>query len=221
MADTLKQLKQRVAELEALRAQIDLDIQSYHRVIADQEGRSETQGRSMTAAKAVVNEMFHILDTAGEPLHYREIYKRLKDRGIEVAGQDPLKNTGAHLSADTRFISDGHGNWRLASWRPTPSNIDSVLKSIGDSSPTLVELKSPRAATSQTLSTGAIDDTVTTLCEMFRLSNEQREQLRISLAQSDPYELRRLGRELPPGQALPFLAEVNKFVEVFDGQQSA
>src|SRR5260221_270349 len=57
-------------------------------------------------------------DGRGQPLHYRQIYKKLQARGIQVPGQDPLKNVGAHLSNDQRFVSDGKGNWRLASWGP-------------------------------------------------------------------------------------------------------
>jgi len=212
--DSLKQLKQRVAELEAQRAALELDIQSYYRVIADQEGRSEPQGRAVTVAKAVVNEMVHILDAAGEPLHYREIYKRLRDRGLEVAGQDPLKNTGAHLSADQRFVSDGRGHWRLASWGTPKASADNPGVVL-DAKPLLAEL---RAGPFDDL---AIDEMLTNLGEMFRLSHLQREDLRIALAKQDRHEVRRLANQLANGNALPFLAEVNKLFEVFDGQRTA
>ena len=58
-----------------------------------------------------------ILDEAQTQLHYRVIYQKLLDIGIHVPGEDPVKNTGAHLSGDPRFVSMGQGEWTLAKWK--------------------------------------------------------------------------------------------------------
>lgn len=67
-------------------------------------------------AKLVRNTMTLILREAKQPLHYREVYRRLKGLGVEVNGVDPLKTLAAHLSNDERFARVGGGYWGLSSW---------------------------------------------------------------------------------------------------------
>ena len=62
------------------------------------------------------DEMERIFESEGRPLHFKDIYQMLRERGVRVAGEDPVKNTGAHLSLDDRFLSSGSGIWELAKW---------------------------------------------------------------------------------------------------------
>ena len=56
--------------------------------------------------------MAEILAAEG-PLHRQEIYGRLVSMGMEIPGQSPINNVGAHLSIDARFKSLGGGTWQL------------------------------------------------------------------------------------------------------------
>ncbi len=71
-------------------------------------GRAQYHGTSNNLRDA----MAEIL-TAEGPLHRQEIYKRLLSMGMEIPGQRPINNVGAHLSIDSRFKSLGGGVWQL------------------------------------------------------------------------------------------------------------
>ncbi len=86
------------------------------------EGPQIPDERAPYASSEVLrNAIESILDRAGQPLHYRDIYGRLVENGIRVRGEDPLKNTGAHLSSDERFRGHGNGLWGLSKWLPRTS----------------------------------------------------------------------------------------------------
>ncbi len=57
--------------------------------------------------------MADILAAQG-PLHRRDVYDRLVERGVHIGGLDPVNNVGAHLSIDPRFTNVGGGMWDLA-----------------------------------------------------------------------------------------------------------
>lgn len=97
---------------EVIQRQVDV----YTEVIADQELHG-VKTESVTS-DVLHDEMDGILKAQGSPLHRKIIYERLIAAGIEVAGADPVANTGAHLSSDDRFVSFGDGKWGLAEWRP-------------------------------------------------------------------------------------------------------
>ena len=56
--------------------------------------------------------MAEILAAEG-PLHRQEIYESLVKLGVQIGGQDPINNLGAHLSLDSRFENVGVGVWQL------------------------------------------------------------------------------------------------------------
>jgi hypothetical protein len=210
----VKWLRARLTRLEAERERMNQDIAAYHRVLADAE-REEAASEFVSPAKSAVNQMWRILEEVGRPLHYRDIYQQLQDRGIQVQGLDPLKNVGAHMSADPRFVSDGKGFWRLTSWGPdvirTPrpperDREEGVAPAHMDTSP-------PRPSPSDQL----IDDVVS----RFSLPDSCIEDLKRAIAKQDKYEVKRMARLLPNGQSLPFLAELRSVIDVIDGQQSA
>jgi len=68
----------------------------------------------------VRDESERILRELGEPTHFREIYRILAERGIEIRGKDPARTLGAQLSADhERFypIGANTGKWALVEWK--------------------------------------------------------------------------------------------------------
>ena len=93
-------------------------IGHYRAVIEHQTRHVPDEGTRLVSSDELRDSIESVLAMNGKPLHYREIYERLLAKGIRVRGEDPLKNTGAHLSSDERFRSDGNGRWGLSTWVP-------------------------------------------------------------------------------------------------------
>ncbi len=126
-ASTLRDLQAALKKIEARRAELDEQAQLLRAVIARfgaQEGQREELANKPSPTfkmQHLRNEAERILQDAGEPLHYREIHRRLTERGIEVGGKDPARTVGAQLSADhDRFKSVGGGKWTLIAGFPAP-----------------------------------------------------------------------------------------------------
>jgi hypothetical protein len=121
---TLRDLRVRLEELERVLAEADAaanrvraQVDGYRIVIADFESRGAPPG--FVAAEVLRDEMERILEAEGQPMHRKDIYEKVVASGIRVAGDDPLSNAGAHMSADDRFRSIGNGLWGLSKW-PEP-----------------------------------------------------------------------------------------------------
>lgn len=114
-APIIKKLQETLDRLRVERAVIDEQIAHFEGVLAYYEGNPEQVETRAVPPKSLRNAMWEILKEEGSPLHFKEIYERLKARGIQVAGKEPDRNVGAHLSADERFKSLGQGMWGLAS----------------------------------------------------------------------------------------------------------
>ena len=72
-----------------------------------------------------LRDVIHEILSDEHPLHRREVHARLAERGVRVAGQDPVNNVGAHLSLDDRFMSLGGGLWDLVEQPDGSSRIES------------------------------------------------------------------------------------------------
>ena len=135
LRQTLIELEQRLtAQDEVLaKAQAERDgtatlIEHYRAVIEHQARHVPNESPQipheatrLVSADELRNSIESMLATNGKPLHYRDIYSRLIASGIRVKGEDPVKNTGAHLSSDERFRSHGNGLWGLSKWvQPSP-----------------------------------------------------------------------------------------------------
>lgn len=92
-------------------------VEHYEAVISHQEKDLGDSPAEYVPADVLRNQMERILDSSGNPLHYREIHTRLLADGFKVRGDDPVKNVGAHLSADRRFAATGQGKWGLTKWK--------------------------------------------------------------------------------------------------------
>lgn len=109
-------LRKLLEEAKGRRAHYDEVVRSIESAIAFAEEHNVESASSSTPVKQMRNKMWEILKDEGRPLHYKEIYRRLKATGTEVGGKDPVRNVGAHLSSDDRFVSLGSGKWGLVSW---------------------------------------------------------------------------------------------------------
>ncbi len=87
--------------------------------------QSEQPDQSRVSSENLPDEIYAIL-TAERPMHRRAIHDRLVERGVRIAGRDPVNNVGAHLSLDPRFRSVGRGMWDLAepNDRDTPEDTE-------------------------------------------------------------------------------------------------
>ena len=121
MSSHIQWLRKKLEAAQAERARIDEVVNAIATTIDFIEQQEGTEPQAANPAKELRNAMWKILQEEGQPLHYREIYRRLRIKDIDVPGKDPIKNTGAHLSNDERFKSLGGGKWALMSWQqPTP-----------------------------------------------------------------------------------------------------
>lgn len=92
---------------------------------------ASTRTRS-TPGRALNDAMYEIMKSRGQAVYYKDLYEDLKERGIEVPGQDPTANVVAHLSGDDRFENVGRGMWYLtrsvASPTPAPGGPDLLVE---------------------------------------------------------------------------------------------
>ena len=134
--DVTRRLKELEADLAACAAQL-ADAEAAHETIARKVENYRgmladySQWEGATTNRRLRSEDLHdimakILDEVHVPLHYKVIYEKLLDYGIQVPGEDPVKNTGAHLSSDSQFVSMGQGEWALAKWQGNVGVDDSV-----------------------------------------------------------------------------------------------
>jgi DNA-directed RNA polymerase delta subunit len=105
-----------ISKLRSERDRLDAQLAHLEGALAYFEAESPAQDSPSPPAKSMRNEMVRVLEEAGEPLHYKEIHRRLVARGFRVPGERPENNVGAHISKDERFESLGKGMWGLKSW---------------------------------------------------------------------------------------------------------
>lgn len=119
MAVSMKKMRERLAQLESEYTRIGALVEHYRLVIADLEV-IEDDDTAYSHSSNMRDSMEQILRSEARPLHYREIYNRLVASGVRVNGEDPVRNTGAHLSSDDRFQSLGSGMWGMTGWSAAP-----------------------------------------------------------------------------------------------------
>jgi hypothetical protein len=126
LQETLDQLEAQIAELQKQR-------DGFREVLAYYGDHPDALETRTAPAKEVRNAMWEILKHEGKPLHFKDIYDRLIEHGVRVAGKEPARNVGAHLSADERFRSLGQGRWGLQSWPlDIVPKVQDPLKDVGD-----------------------------------------------------------------------------------------
>lgn len=133
----LQAARQELARLKHERAVLEREIESLERHLT---GVTETEivrrsEKLPTRSSNLKDHIATIFQEEGRPLHYIEVYERLRDRGIPVPGKDPARNVGAHLSSDLRFQKLGAGRWQLAE-KETKSAEDGSSSAESDDSDT-------------------------------------------------------------------------------------
>lgn len=63
--------------------------------------------------QALAGEAVHVLAAAGEGLHYREVARRLRERGVAIQGEDPEATLLTSMSRDPRIGRIGRGIYGL------------------------------------------------------------------------------------------------------------
>lgn len=112
---TLRDLENEAQRLTLEREATDRRLTAIRVILSAYADASIDADSIRAEPKSLRNELVAILQETGHPLHYKELYERLLERGITVNGKDPAKNVGAQLSNDMRFQKVGGGRWVLAS----------------------------------------------------------------------------------------------------------
>ena len=105
------------ASLQDLQARID-DVTIFLRMAefysdetAEMSGRARG-GVSGAAVRATVD----YIKQAGQPVHTRVLLDILKDRGIQIGGNNPVANLSGFLSRSDELINTRSSGWALAEW---------------------------------------------------------------------------------------------------------
>ena len=123
---TLKKVRDRLAKLKADRDDLNRRIAGFEVFLEDIESNPDAWDALPSSASLMNDAMAHILKDAGAPIHYRAIYAELRRRQIPVAGENPARNVGAHLSLDEKFVAFGDGKWGLADWQEEAKELETV-----------------------------------------------------------------------------------------------
>lgn len=113
---SIEAIKATLDELTSKRDRLDEQISAFQAVLLYYEEHPFGQEAVELTGASLRDEMEHILQLENEPMHFKQIHRRLQDRGISVPGNDPARNVGAHLSGDQRFEPLGRGMWGLSAW---------------------------------------------------------------------------------------------------------
>ena len=114
MRERAIQLDKQFEAVKSERDAVYLVIGMLEREIAletDSDDTSATRTYTDTLTDAIVE----VLETE-QPLHRNVILERVQDKGVHVAGVEPVKSLGAHLSADPRFKNVSRGVWALVGY---------------------------------------------------------------------------------------------------------
>ena len=74
------------------------------------ETKPKTDGQSLR------DTIFTLLKDRDVPMHRYDILENLKAADIAVGGEFPINTMTAHMSNDSRFVSEGEGKWGLKEW---------------------------------------------------------------------------------------------------------
>ena len=113
---TITDLRSALRDIEEKKRQLDEQYRAITLTLSYFENSDsdlpQTVGSDGSAVR--LRDAIHEILTEERPLHRRAIHDRLVERGVRIAGRDPVNNVGAHLSLDERFESFGDGRWTLS-----------------------------------------------------------------------------------------------------------
>ena len=97
-----------------------------------------TDSRWLSRSAPLVEAAYHILAEAEEPLHYKEIHRRLQTELFYIGGVASVPNLVVRLSRDHRFMKVQRGVYGLSEWgqsdarRPTAARANNELSVINN-----------------------------------------------------------------------------------------
>jgi hypothetical protein len=78
--------------------------------------RARTISAEGTKGRAISDAALEILRAAAKPMQTNELYEAVIAKGVDVGGQHPSQNLGAHLFRDPRFRFDRGKGWQVANY---------------------------------------------------------------------------------------------------------
>ena len=115
---SLKRMEDDIARLEGEIEKLTKKVDAFRQVVAYYKEQGEDLAPSLTPGREIDDAILSILKGEGKPLHRKEVHRRLEAMGIHVPGENPVSNTGAHLSA-LRPLTKPNGKlgiWSLTEW---------------------------------------------------------------------------------------------------------
>ena len=104
-----------IAELKEKRDRLKRMCDHVCGLLAGLEGRELPKDRVLRSKDATFDAVAPILAEYPGPMHYREIYRHLQERGFEIEGKDPGNSLLARITSDPRIERVGRGFYRLVS----------------------------------------------------------------------------------------------------------
>lgn len=111
----LAKVDRQIAELKAERDRARQMCDHACGLLDSLDGRKLPKTRVLRSRDATFDAVAPILTENPGPMHYREMYRHLQERGFEIEGKDPGNSLLARITSDPRIERAGRGFYRLAS----------------------------------------------------------------------------------------------------------
>lgn len=108
-----KELGQARAELSAIETLLAAQDPTFK---PSDSGDGSPGVSSVQHSDSVAEVAFAALEAAGHPLHYRDLYQAMVNRGAKVRGKNPAANVISHINVDPRFTRVSRGTYALTKW---------------------------------------------------------------------------------------------------------
>lgn len=116
----IEELRLRLGQVTSQIATKEGQLRNLEELLAleEQPKESDQSTRSASVAGGRIPDLaIEILRAAGEPIHYREIARRLRETGVHIPGQDPAANLLTQIARDDRYGRTARrGVYGLTEW---------------------------------------------------------------------------------------------------------
>jgi len=117
--------------LEDRRTQIDADLERINAEVGHLEGLLSLHGAGREPSHSIpqvggsaADHVVEVIREAHTPLHFREIERRMRAKGISTAGgQDPANTLLAKYFNDPRLYRPARGTYGLREWQPGAASV--------------------------------------------------------------------------------------------------
>lgn len=112
--DRLTSVRRELEELEARRSELAEQIGHIDALLMERPAERLADPADSAGARSQIADMVvAVLTELDRPLHYREIEKELRARGVEAGGQDPANTLLARFFNDPRLYRPKRGTYAL------------------------------------------------------------------------------------------------------------